>query len=82
MPPAGAHFFWGAVMYGYLLYDTAYTLAFWSAVGSPSFLVHHAVGLAACTFGLYYNKCAPGPFHAVLRAAGLNAWLTCLDRRR
>jgi hypothetical protein len=34
--PPGAHFFWGSVMYGYLLYDTAYTLAFYAAVGSPS----------------------------------------------
>jgi len=34
--PPGAHFFWGSVMYGYLLYDTAYTLAFYTAVGSPS----------------------------------------------
>lgn len=36
VPYAGAHFVWGSVMYGYLLYDTAYTLAFYSAVGSPS----------------------------------------------
>ena len=33
---AEAHFVWGSVMYGYLLYDTAFTLAFYSAVGSPS----------------------------------------------
>ena len=33
---AEAHFVWGSVMYGYLLYDTAFTLAFYSAVRSPS----------------------------------------------
>jgi hypothetical protein len=54
---AGAHFFWGAVMYGYLLYDTAFTLVFWRAVGAPAFLAHHALGLACCAFGLYYNRC-------------------------
>lgn len=51
------HFFWGAVMYGYLIYDTAFTLVFYSAVGSPAFLAHHALGLAACAFGLYHNRC-------------------------
>lgn len=43
-------------MYGYLLYDTGFTLLFYPAVGSPSFLAHHALGLAACAFGLYQNK--------------------------
>ncbi|KAK9828043.1 hypothetical protein WJX81_004344 [Elliptochloris bilobata] len=53
-----AHFFWGSVMYGYLLYDTAFTLAFYSAVGSPSFLLHHGLGLASCVLGLYGNRMA------------------------
>jgi hypothetical protein len=54
---AGAHFFWGSVMYGYLAYDTAFTLLFWRAVGAWSFLAHHALGLACCAFGLYHNRC-------------------------
>lgn len=54
---AGAHFFWGAVTCGYLLYDTAFTLLFWRAVGAPAFLAHHALGLACCAFGLYGNRC-------------------------
>ena len=55
---AEGHFFWGSVMYGYLLYDTAFTLAFYRAIGSPSFLAHHALGLLCCWLGLYYNRCA------------------------
>ncbi len=55
---ADGHFRWGSVMYGYLVYDTAFTVAFYGAVGSLSFLVHHALGLACCCFGLYFNKCA------------------------
>ena len=58
MMRADGHFAWGSVMYGYLIYDTAFTAAFYGAVGSPSFLVHHALGLACCCFGLYFNKCA------------------------
>ena len=49
--PAEAHFFWGSVMYGYLLYDTAFTLAFYSAVGSPSApLPKHGLHLLHLTF--------------------------------
>jgi hypothetical protein len=44
-------------MYGYLLYDTAFTLAFWRAVGAPAVLAHHALGLACCAVGLYGNRC-------------------------
>ena len=44
-------------MYGYLAYDTAFTLVFWRAVGAPAFLAHHALGLACCAFGLYGNRC-------------------------
>ena len=43
-------------MYGYLLYDTAFTLLFYNAVGSVCFLLHHALGLICCCFGLYFNK--------------------------
>ncbi|KAK9817229.1 hypothetical protein WJX72_011418 [[Myrmecia] bisecta] len=52
------HFRWGSVMYGYLIYDTLYTLVFYKAVGSPSFILHHALGLVCCCFGLYFNKLA------------------------
>lgn len=45
-------------MYGYLLYDTAFTLLFYSAVGSLAFLLHHSLGLVCCCFGLYFNKMA------------------------
>ena len=45
-------------MYGYLLYDTAFSLLFWRAVGAPSFLAHHALGLACCAVGLYGNRCS------------------------
>ena len=55
---ADGHFAWGSVMYGYLIYDTTFTVAFYRVIGSPSFLVHHALGLACCCFGLYFNKCA------------------------
>lgn len=54
----GAHFLWGSVMYGYLVYDTLFTLLFWRAVGAWSFLAHHALGLGCCAFGLYYNRMA------------------------
>lgn len=53
---ADAQFFWGSIMYGYLLYDTAFTLLFYTAVGSVTFLLHHALGLVCCCFGLYFNK--------------------------
>ncbi len=49
-------------MYGYLLYDTAFTILFYRAVGSPSFLLHHGLGLACCCFGLYFNKCGSAVF--------------------
>lgn len=55
---ADAHFWWGSVMYGYLLYDTAYTLLFYRIIGSPSFLFHHLLGLASCWVGLYANRLA------------------------
>ena len=58
---ADGHFVWGSVMYGYLIYDTSFTLVFYRAVGSPSFLVHHVLGLACCCFGLYFNKCERTP---------------------
>ena len=56
---AEGHFLWGSVMYGYLIYDSLFTAAFYSAVGSPSFVAHHVLGLACCCMGLYHNKCAP-----------------------
>ena len=59
---ADGHFQWGSVMYGYLLYDTAFTILFYRAVGSPSFLLHHGLGLACCCFGLYFNKCGSAVF--------------------
>ena len=58
MHGADAHFWWGSVLYGYLLYDTMYTLLFWRSVGSADFLVHHTVALACCAFGLYCGKLA------------------------
>lgn len=54
--PADGQFFWGSVMYGYLLYDTAFTVVFYNAVGCMSFLLHHALGLVCCCFGLYWNR--------------------------
>jgi hypothetical protein len=52
------HFFWGSIMYGYLLYDTLFTLMFYEAVGTVAFLLHHCLGLTCCCFGLYFNKMA------------------------
>ncbi|KAL3163417.1 hypothetical protein ABBQ32_009796 [Trebouxia sp. C0010 RCD-2024] len=54
----GIHFFWGSIMYGYLVYDTLFTLVFYPAVGSLVFLLHHCLGLVCCCFGLYFNKMA------------------------
>lgn len=45
-------------MCGYLIYDSLFTAAFYSAVGSPSFVAHHVLGIACCCMGLYHNKCA------------------------
>lgn len=58
LPFAEGHFFWGSVMYGYLIYDSLFTAAFYGAVGSPSFVAHHVLGIACCCVGLYHNKCA------------------------
>ena len=55
---ADDHFFWGSIMYGYLVYDTIFTLMFYSAVGSLAFVLHHCLGLVCCCFGLYFNKMA------------------------
>ncbi|DBA95090.1 TPA: hypothetical protein ACH3X1_002603 [Trebouxia sp. C0004] len=52
------HFFWGSIMYGYLIYDTLFTLMFYEAVGTVAFLLHHCLGLTCCCFGLYFNKMA------------------------
>lgn len=53
-----AHFLWGSVMYGYLFYDTAFSLVYWRTVGSLDFLLHHTVALGCCAFGLYCNRLA------------------------
>ena len=45
-------------MYGYLIYDTLFTLIFYGAVGSLAFVLHHCLGLTCCCFGLYFNKMA------------------------
>ena len=45
-------------MYGYLVYDTLFTLIFYEAVGTVAFLLHHCLGLICCCFGLYFNKMA------------------------
>ena len=45
-------------MYGYLVYDTAYLVVFYTAVGSPTLLFHHALGLLCCCFGLYFHRLA------------------------
>ena len=45
-------------MYGYLIYDTFFTLMFYEAVGTVAFLLHHCLGLTCCCFGLYFNKMA------------------------
>ena len=55
---ADQHFFWGSIMYGYLVYDTVFTLIFYEAVGTVAFLLHHCLGLICCCFGLYFNKMA------------------------
>lgn len=55
---AERHFFWGSVIYGYLLYDTLYTLLFYKAVGNASFLVHHVLALVCCCVGIYWNRMA------------------------
>ena len=44
-------------MYGYLWYNTAFS-GVWRAIGSLDFLVHHAVALACCAFGLYCKRLA------------------------
>ncbi|KAL4447574.1 hypothetical protein ABPG75_004793 [Micractinium tetrahymenae] len=52
------HFFWGAVLLGYLAYDTAYSLACFSLRSGAVMLAHHLVGVAGCVIGVYYNKLA------------------------
>ena len=73
---ADGHFKWGSVMYGYLIYDTAFAVAFYRAVGSPSFLLHHALGFACCFFGLYFNKCGCGSLPI---ASHLTVWAVCTN---
>ncbi|KAI7842849.1 hypothetical protein COHA_003594 [Chlorella ohadii] len=53
-----SHFFWGAVLLGYLVYDTAYSLAFFSLRSGAVMLAHHLVGIAGCVIGVYANKLA------------------------
>ncbi len=55
---ADGHFFWGSIMYGYLIYDTIYTILFYNAVGTVAFLLHHCLGLVCYCFGLYFNRMA------------------------
>ena len=50
---ADSHFFWGAVLLGYLLYDTAYSLAFFSLRSGAVMLAHHLVGIAGCVIGAH-----------------------------
>ncbi len=42
-----SHFLWGSVMYGYLAYDTVWTVVFPPAAGQGAFLVHHLVSMHA-----------------------------------
>ncbi|GAB4816286.1 hypothetical protein N2152v2_003332 [Parachlorella kessleri] len=53
-----SHFLWASVLFGYLTYDTLYSLLFFSWSSGASFLLHHAVGLAGCSLGLFANKLA------------------------
>lgn len=55
---AEGHFYWGAVFFGYLLYDTAFSLVFYRYTGSLAFLIHHGLGFAACYIGLSLQKMA------------------------
>lgn len=48
---ADSHFFWGSVLLGYLLYDTAYSLLFFSLSSGAVMLAHHLVGIAGCAIG-------------------------------
>ena len=55
---ADSHFYWSSVLYGYLVYDTLYSLAFFKPSSAAVMLAHHLVGLAGCGIGLYGNKLA------------------------
>ncbi|KAK9850075.1 hypothetical protein WJX84_000688 [Apatococcus fuscideae] len=53
-----AHFFWGSVMLGYLVYDTSHLLRTWKDAGRLSFLVHHLTALACVVLGIYGGRLA------------------------
>lgn len=53
-----SHFFWASVLLGYLVYDTAYSLAFFPLRSGAVMLAHHLVGIAGCVIGVYFNKLA------------------------
>ena len=55
---ADAHYRWGAMFMGYLLFDTLFNCLFYKHVGSMPFLFHHGLGFACCGFGLYHHKMA------------------------
>ena len=55
---ADAHFRWGAMFMGYLLFDTVFNLYFYKQVGNVPFLFHHALGFVCCAFGLYFHRLA------------------------
>jgi hypothetical protein len=50
-PRADGHFFWGSFLGGYLVYDTAYSLLFFSLRSGAVMLAHHLVGIAGCVIG-------------------------------
>lgn len=60
---ADSHFFWGSVLLGYLVYDTAYSLAFFSLRSGAVMLAHHLIGIAGCAIGALGlgvgNACMP-----------------------
>ena len=75
---ADAHYRWGSVFYGYILYDTAFSIAFYRHVGSIAFLVHHSLALVCCAFGLYHGKMAVfGMFTQVSVLLPLGFWPAC-----
>lgn len=41
------------MLLGYLLYDTAYSLAFFSLRSGAVMLAHHLVGIAGCVIGAH-----------------------------
>lgn len=82
--PADSHFFWGAVLLGYLAYDTGYSLACFSLRSGAVMLAHHVVGIAGCVIGgraALGQGAGGGREGGARRAAGVQGGSRCCRTR-